>query len=960
MGNPQKSADEKDTAAIPSVDVTAPSASLVTATAGACAPEATEAEGAPSPTVSDPEATAGVASDDQTAIDSDALIFELHADIGRETELWNPGAGEVASQFDHINIPNYRILGELGRGGMGVVYKAEHNMLSRIVALKVILAGSHAGPEQVARFLTEARAVATLQHPDIIQIFDIGETNGLPYFSLEYVDGGSLDARLAGRPQDPAWAAGIAEALARAMHVAHARGIVHRDLKPANVLMTSAGRPKITDFGLARRLETDSGQTRSGSILGTPSFMAPEQAHGLTHEAGPAADLYSLGAILYVMITGRPPHQGTTMLETLDFVRNREPLPPSQLQPKVPRDLETICLKCLQKEPSRRYADAGALADDLRRFQEGAPILARPVAAPERVLRWARRHPRDAALIAVVSLLIVTVIATQAIWARALGEKNARLNTSLANESEAKRVADERRTAAERAERIARDAQGLAESRKEAAEAARKVAEQKTQEARANLAKALEQNMETINAWRSFGKTSYEDLPGIPGTEQVRLRLLEVVRLGLEESIRQMKPLYEAARVDEKNTRTIDQAMAGVYKQVAETLVSIGRVTDARKPFAEMDRIYEALAREYGPGDDHYLWTLAIGKGALGTYQLYSLGDTEAADRNFKESLRIHRDRLGKDPQDGGKIRNVANALGAVAAVALRAGRADVARTYYDEEVRVRESIPEPLRSMYEVRRELSGLHEKLGQLCLSQGDRDRSREHFQRSFEIRELLADAEPDNVPNLRDIYRSYENFGHIALLQLQDPAGARTYYRNAVEGFSALVERDQASAIFRGDLATAHYYLATALLRLGEKEASMKSYRVCRDLRRKLAGDSNARLAQIDLMLALARCGEHLEGAEIAHRAIKSPPQNAELYIEVACGLALCAGSAEKFEQTLARTYADEAVAAIRRGQALGWRDDERLKVDPDLDPVRSNPGFQQLLAELKAPSAKAKQ
>ena len=447
---------------------------------------------------------------------------------------------------------------------------------------------------------------------------------------------------------------------------------------------------------------------------------------------------------------------------------------------------------------------------------------------------------------------------------------------------------------------------------------------------------------------------------GIPGTEHVRLRLLDEVRQGLEDSISQMKPLYEAARVDQKNTRVIDKAMAGVYKEVAQTLVSIGRVTDARKPFAEMDRIYEDLAREFGSEDDDFLWTLAIGKGALGTYQLYSLGDFEAADRNFKISLRIHRDRQAKDPQDAQKIRNVANALGAVASVALRNGSTDVARTYYDQEVRVRDSIPEPLRSDYGVRRELSGLHEKLGQLCLSQGDRERSREHFQRSFEIRELLADAEPDNVPNLRDIYRSYEDFGHIALLQLSDPTSARSYYQKSVDGFAALVERDEASAIFRSDLATAHYYLATALLRLGEKDESMKSYRVCRDLRRKLASDTNARLAQLNLMLALARCGDHLEAGEIARRTINSPPQNADLFIEVACGLALCAGSAEKLDQPLASTYADEAVAAIRRGQALGWRDAERLKIDPDLDPIRSNPGFQRLLVDRRAPSAKAKQ
>ena len=490
MGDPQKSAHDKETAAPSSVDSTAASDSPAATTDFARAIQDAGDPCAVSLSVNDPDATLGVAAGAETALDPDSPTVAAGPEGDRDTLPCNPETGEFDPDFGHINIPHYRILGELGRGGMGVVYKAEHTLLNRIVAMKVILAGSHAGPEHVARFLTEARAVATLQNPDIVQIFDIGETNSLPYFSLEYVDGGSLDARLGGRPQDPRWAAEIAEGLARAIQVAHARGIVHRDLKPANVLLTAAGRPKITDFGLARRLETDSGQTRSGSILGTPSFMAPEQAHGLIHETGPAADLYSLGAILYVMLTGRPPHQGTTMFETLDLVRNREPVPPSQLQPRVPHDIETICLKCLQKEPARRYPDAGALADDLRRFLEGAPILARPVSAPERLWRWAWRHPRDAAAIAVVSLLLVTIIATLAISARILGDKNARLNSSLASESEAKRIADERRIAAERAEHAAREAQGVAETQKEAALAARKIAEQKTEEARANLAKA--------------------------------------------------------------------------------------------------------------------------------------------------------------------------------------------------------------------------------------------------------------------------------------------------------------------------------------------------------------------------------------------------------------------------------------------------------------------------------------
>ena len=432
------------------------------------------------------------------------------------------------------------------------------------------------------------------------------------------------------------------------------------------------------------------------------------------------------------------------------------------------------------------------------------------------------------------------------------------------------------------------------------------------------------------------------------------------MKQGLEGSLRQMRPLYEAARADEKNTRVIDRAMAGIYKQAAETLVSIGRVSEAAKPFAEMDRISESLATKYGAEDDNFLVTLAIGKGALGRYQFYSLGDMEAAEGNYQKSLRLYRDQLAKAPEDGGRLRSVANALGALATTMLRRGRTGEARTYFDEEVRVRESIPEPLRSVFEVRRELSGLHAKLGHICLSQGDLDGARQHLQRSFEIREELAEDGPDNAANRRDIYRSYEDFGHIALLQLNDPKTARTYYQKAVDGFTAHLPLDPESAIYRGDVATAHYFLATALLRLGENDASMKSYRLCRDMRRELAKDPKALTSRIDLMLALARCGEHAEAALIARSTIKKLPANAAgSYVEFACGLAICAGAAEKLDPESARAYADEAIAAIRRGSQGGWRDVERLKVDPDLDAIRSRPDFQQLIKELAAPPAGGK-
>jgi ABC-type amino acid transport substrate-binding protein len=307
-------------------------------------------------------------------------------------------------------IRGYEILEELGRGGMGVVYKARQIGLKRVVALKMVLAGAHASSQDVARFRREAEAVAALQHPNIVQIHEVGEQDGCPYFSLEFVDGGSLAQRLRESPQPAYWAAKLVETLARAVHAAHKHGIVHRDIKPANVLLTADGVAKITDFGLAKRLEDESAHTRTGSIVGTPGYMAPEQAEakkGIT----PAVDVYSLGAILYECLTGRPPFRGPTPLETVMQVVHEDPVGVRRHQPKCPHDLETICMKCLEKDPARRYASAQALADDLRRFQLGEPVLARPVGKVQRAWRWCRRHPSLAGLaIAALVLIVLGVV----------------------------------------------------------------------------------------------------------------------------------------------------------------------------------------------------------------------------------------------------------------------------------------------------------------------------------------------------------------------------------------------------------------------------------------------------------------------------------------------------------------------------------------------------------------------
>jgi len=392
-------------------------------------------------------------------------LFQVHRAVGagetlppNETPVPTDRAGDRvrADAGPRRRLGNYELLAEIGRGGMGVVYKARQIGLGRIVALKLIRAGDDCGAHDLARFRIEATAAAQLQHPNIVQVYEVGEEDGRPYLSLEWVDGGTLEQRLAGTPQPALDAAALVERLARAVQHAHERGVIHRDLKPSNILLVSGGvvsggvvsggvvsgewsentthhstthqtssqQPKITDFGLARRWpigktehEARDGPTQTGAILGTPGYMAPEQAGGRSREVGPAADIYALGAILYALLTGRPPFRGVSVLETLEQVRSQEPVAPTRLQPKVPRDLETICLKCLAKEPEWRYSSAAALADDLQRFLAGQPIRARPTSTWERAAKWAKRRPAVAGLLsALVMITALGLIGVTLLW----------------------------------------------------------------------------------------------------------------------------------------------------------------------------------------------------------------------------------------------------------------------------------------------------------------------------------------------------------------------------------------------------------------------------------------------------------------------------------------------------------------------------------------------------------------
>jgi WD40 repeat protein/serine/threonine protein kinase len=428
-----------------------------------------------------------------------------------------PGASSESLGEGLPNLSGYEILGVLGRGGMGIVYKARHLLLKRIVALKMSRPGDVAGEEERARFRAEAEAVARLRHPNIVQIYEVGEHQGRLFFSFEYAEGGSLADALKGKPQPPRASALLLETLALAMQAVHQQGIVHRDLKPANVLLTggkaaftdatevqparqapakaedtatlpgfarvSAAMPKITDFGIAKRLDTQSIGTATGAVIGTPNYMAPEQAwgHNRRRPVGPPADIYALGAILYEMLTGRPPFVGETPLDTLQQVISQDPVAPTRLQPKIPRDLETICLKCLHKEPARRYLTAADLADDLRRFLEDRPIVAQPAGPLTRFQRWYRRHPAIAVMVAILAVVLLSATAVSTYFAI---EATAQAKKALQEAERADQEAEHALLEKARADKIA-------EANREIAAVARKKQEEAEEKARL-LKKSLE------------------------------------------------------------------------------------------------------------------------------------------------------------------------------------------------------------------------------------------------------------------------------------------------------------------------------------------------------------------------------------------------------------------------------------------------------------------------------------
>jgi serine/threonine protein kinase len=852
--------------------------------------------------------------------------------------------------------PGYEVLGELGRGGMGVVYLARQKGLDRLVALKMLLAGEHADAEHLARFRIEAQAVASLQHPNIVQIHEIGELNGLPFFSLEFVPGGSLSKKIAGKPQLADDSARLVESIARAIHVAHGLGIVHRDLKPANILLAYSDHSsasallkdplrqkvvadgslrtaiaKISDFGLAKRLEMDSRQTRSGAIMGSPSYMAPEQARGEVHQVGPLADVYATGAILYELLTGRPPFLAATPIATVQQVANSEPVTPSRLEPNVPHDLETICLKCLQKEPHKRYESAEALADDLQRFLRREPIHARPVGALERLWRWCLRNPRLAAATAasVALLLLATSVST---WAA----------ITLANKND---VIENEKQAALNAKGEAEESARIASEQEQAALKAQAEAEE-------NAKIASDQSTLAVRTIQLVVQQVQRRLSDAPATQAIRKEILDI-------AIENLKRV--ADKVDESTSK--DATQLAILRELGTLFQQLG---EASKSF-EQFRQAEDLARErviVKNGSDSSRLNLALILHLLGHATQEVNRDMRAAQKCYEESLRIRQDVLDKPFQGDGNAAvpdvvrfDLSESHARVGTTIYRLGNPAAALPHFQEALELRSQLSEsyppgaalPDNRMRSLPVDIERTKLAIGEMSFRLGDRDKANAIYAAGTSTFDGYLLKNSAVVSLKHETARIHGNYGDI-LLYIDGPAAALPHYESFRKAMQELSEYDSYESIYKRDLALAHYRLGNLARRSNEPATAREHYQESLRLREALVAvdESNDR-RQLELMLALAHCGDHARAAGIAERYRSSESPDNELLIDVARCFAQCSAAVEN-DPDLQSRYAMNAISSLTAAVAQDYRDAEYLEFEPDFDPLQGRDDFRTLVRQ----------
>jgi serine/threonine protein kinase len=859
-------------------------------------------------------------------------------------------------------VQGYEILDELGRGGMGVVYKARQTRLRRVVALKLMLQADYAGKTARERFDAEAQAVARMQHPNIVQVFEVGEVDGKPFFSLEFVDGGTLSDKVAKNLLRPKEAATMMVTLARAIHYAHEHGIVHRDLKPGNVLLTDDGTPKIADFGLAKKLEEDSGLTRMGTIVGTPSFMPPEQAAGEIDRVGKSADIYSLGAILYDLLTGRPPFKGANVIETLSLVRSQEPLAPSSLQPGVPRDLETICLKCLQKDPARRYTTAAELADDLDRYLRGEPILARPISNVERAWRWCRRNQRVAGLLGTVAVLLILITA---------GSTTAAV---IINKS--------RNQISEQKDTIADQLEVITVKEKLAAD-------------------RLEAYRQGVDAFVNEAPSILEGYP--------------MARAPAEEMLQLTIKLLEDAQGKADDAGLTDRGRLSVLLRQSELLAKAqSKSADAARLLAESRVLAERLAAPGQPERDK-------GAGNLALVINLQAADARAA-RKFSEAIKLHEHALALQkrvldrPESGEISAEEARTWIANTQFNLGATRHLLAQTMTDLEAAQRElnQARKDLKAAQQILssttppanpRQAERLQNRIGitaleyaRVCEKLGDLNAADAAFDEVVACYQKLFKVAPQNLMYRQNLSVAAAEYGDLLLIKRKDAVKAQQMYTFAVSHLLPIARPpDLDDAV--GTLALNYYREATAARATKDEANAKKLYGLCVEIRetqlraaerRALSEKQNyptyLQSARINLMLAQARYGQHKEAAAIANEIVQRAqtafaqaslqmvnrcfrgayadcavpiaqlgrelPRLGVRQAIAASGFSLCA-AVPNLEPKERAKYLERAFECLNRAIDFGYRDRETIEQDPDFEPLRKDPRFADVVKRLEA-------
>ncbi len=895
------------------------------------------------------------------------------------------GAPSPTASFN----PAYELLEELGRGGMGIVFKARQRGLNRLVAIKQLAAG--AGAEARERFTVEAEAVAHLQHPNIVHIYEIGESAGVPFFSMEYVEGTNLAARMGGTPLEPEEAARLVEVLARAVHYAHERGIIHRDLKPSNVLLDKNGMPKVCDFGLAKRVDDESGRTQAGQIFGTPSYMAPEQADGRREEVGPRSDIYALGALLYETLTGRPPFKGVNVLDTLEQVCTREPVPPRDLQPRVPHDLETICLKCLDKDPAQRDPSAQALAEDLHRYLQGEPIVARRTSAWERAVKWARRN-RAAATLAVtlpLFLIVTTIVSvTAALW----------INSA-------------RRDSVRDAEH-ARDALKLANASLDAA--VNKITENEKLRDRGFFELRKELLASVLPHYQALAALQTDD----PALEAERARAygkMGSIRMALGENEQALRDYREMAAVFSSLIARHPEVSAYRYS-AAESANDLAILLDARgaseEAWGTLDRGEElaaVLVRDHPEVADHHIIRIRLRGNRAG--QLQEERHHAEALQALGEAEQFEGEAEGRFP-DRADFRALLGQLltkrGIYLAVAKRFADAEQA---HREALSVLRPLGEAPSARLDQREALAGAWFGLGVALSQQGRPREARDAKKSALGLCEGLCEEAP-GVPSYRDLLaKTLSNLAYTTE-ELGDPAAATRLRRRSLDIFEKLAAGFPTHSDYKENLGLSYAFMGNAEFKRGKYDTGLewtsraaaylepivKNTPKSPGLRQQLAETYSVRggclfglkryaeaiqsldraveldngslrehvtglrrvailqLQQLSVpALRLARAGNHVRAAAAAAALVTGPNAHPEMDYNGACVYAICAAKVKGSDSIAAEGYALQAMGLLQKANTSGFFKDpkqlKQLQKDRDLDVLRDRPDFKQLLDEV---------